>query len=125
MPGLNTSDKGQKMGLYKELIVSRNLLISSKGLRNIKESAQQKKNAFKLHILLLYKDRTFEFARHQHAPVLQRFCLLSGLPMATVVLLLPRQQASSKVSLLNYDTYRWDSVILIVSSFGQIEQGAH
>ena len=36
--------------------------------------------------------------------------LLSGLPTATVVLLLPRQVP--KVNLLNDDTYRWDCVIL-------------
>ena len=40
-----------------------------------------------------------------HSPVLQQFCLMSGLPMATVVLL----PASSKVNLLNDDTYRLDS----------------
>ena len=33
--------------------------------------------------------------------------------------------ASSKVNLLNDATYRCDSVIIIMSSFGQIEQGVH
>ena len=33
--------------------------------------------------------------------------------------------ASSKVNLLNGDTYRCDSATIIMSSFGQIEQGAH
>ena len=32
--------------------------------------------------------------------------------------------ASSKVNLLNDDTYRCDYVTIIMSSFGQIEQGA-
>ena len=53
--------------------------------------------------------------------VLQQFCLLSGVPVATVVLL----PASSKVNLLNDNTYRCDSAAIIMSSFGQIEQGAH
>ena len=44
-----------------------------------------------------------------HSPVLQQFCLLSGLAMATVVLL----PASSKVDLLNDDTYRLDSATVI------------
>ena len=48
-------------------------------------------------------------------------CLLSGLPMAMVVLL----PASYKVNLLNDDSYRLDSATVIMSSFGQIEQGAH
>ena len=34
-------------------------------------------------------------------------------------------KASSKVNLLNDDTYRWNCVTVIVSSFGRIEQGAH
>ena len=46
-------------------------------------------------------------------PVLQQFCLLSGLPMATVVLL----PASSEVNSLNNDTYRLDYVTVIMSSF--------
>ena len=41
--------------------------------------------------------------------------------MATIVLL----PASSKVNLLNDDTYRLDSATVIMSSFGQIEQGVH
>ena len=53
--------------------------------------------------------------------ILQQFCLLSGLPMVTLVLL----PASSKVDLLNDDTYRLDSVTVSMSSFRQIEQGAH
>ena len=53
---------------------------------------------------------------HSHSSPVP-FCLLSGLPTATVVLLM--------VNLLNDDTYRWDCVTTIVSSFGQIEQGAH
>ena len=32
---------------------------------------------------------------------------------------------SSKVNLLNDDTYRYDSVTIIMPSFGQLEQGAH
>ena len=55
------------------------------------------------------------------SPVLQQFCLLSGLPMATVVLLL----ASSKINSLNDNTYRFDSVTAMMSSFRQIEQGEH
>ena len=50
------------------------------------------------------------------SPVLQRFCLLSGLSTATVV---------PEVNLLNDDPYRCDSAAIIMSSFGQIEQGAH
>ena len=46
----------------------------------------------------------------------QWFCLL---PMATVVLL------TSKVNLLNDKTYWWVCATVIVSSFGQMEQGAH
>ena len=34
-------------------------------------------------------------------------------------------KVSAKVSSLNDDTYRWDSVSVIVSSFGQIEQDVH
>ena len=34
-------------------------------------------------------------------------------------------KASSKVNLLNGDTYRWGCVTVIGSSFGQIEQGVH
>ena len=34
-------------------------------------------------------------------------------------------KASSKVNLLNDDTYQWNCVTIIVSSFGQIEQGVH
>ena len=53
---------------------------------------------------------------HSHSsPVLQRFCLLSGLPTVTVVLLLP--STSSKVNLLNDDTYQWDSATVTVSFF--------
>ena len=48
-----------------------------------------------------------------HSPVLQQFCLLSGLPMVMVVLL----PASSKVNSLNDDTYRLDYVTVIMSSF--------
>ena len=33
--------------------------------------------------------------------------------------------ASSKVNLLNDDTYGCDSATIIMSSFGQIEQGVH
>ena len=33
--------------------------------------------------------------------------------------------ASSKVNLLNDDTYRCDSATIIMSSFGEREQGAH
>ena len=51
-------------------------------------------------------------------PVLQRFCLLSGLPMATVVPV-PRS------IYLNDDPYRCDSATIMMSSFGQTEQGAH
>ena len=56
-----------------------------------------------------------------HSPVLQQFCLLSGLPIATVVLL----PASSKINLLNDDTYQFDSATIIMSSFEQIDQGPH
>ena len=48
-----------------------------------------------------------------HSPVLQQFCLLTGPPIAMVVLL----PASSKVNLLNDDTYRLYSVTVIMSSF--------
>ena len=34
-------------------------------------------------------------------------------------------KASTKVNLLNGDTYRWDCETVIVSSFGQIEQGVN
>ena len=34
-------------------------------------------------------------------------------------------KAKSKVNLQNDDTYRWNCAAVIVSSFGQIEQGAH
>ena len=35
-------------------------------------------------------------------------------------------KANSKVNLLNDDTYRWDcETVIITSSSGQIEQGAH
>ena len=34
-------------------------------------------------------------------------------------------EVSSKVNLLCDDTYRWNSVTVIMSSFGQIEQGAY
>ena len=40
------------------------------------------------------------------------------------IVLLP-SKASSKVNLLSDDTYRWNWATVIVSSFGQIEQGAH
>ena len=50
-----------------------------------------------------------------------QFCSLSGLPTVTVVL--PRP--SSKVDLLNDDTYLCDSVTIMMSSFGQRERGAH
>ena len=34
-------------------------------------------------------------------------------------------KASSKFNLLNDDTYRWDCATVIMSSFKQLEQGAH
>ena len=49
-------------------------------------------------------------------PVLQRFCLLSVNGDCS---------ASSKVNLPNDDPYRCESATIIMSSFGQIEQGAH
>ena len=63
-----------------------------------------------------------------HIQVLQQFCLLSGLPMVPVVLLPLRfyfLRHVPKVNLLNDDTYRLDSGTVIMSSFRQIEQGAH
>ena len=57
---------------------------------------------------LLKRSSSFPYS----SPVLQQFCL-SGLPTATVV----------KVNLLNDDIYQWNCATVIVSSFGQIEQG--
>ena len=44
---------------------------------------------------------------------------------AAILLVVWSANGSSKVNLLNDDTYRCDSATIIMSSFGQIEQGAH
>ena len=55
-------------------------------------------------------------------PSPQRFCLLFGLQTAELVSALT-SKTSSKVYLLNDNTYWWVCVTIIVSFFGEIEQG--
>ena len=65
-------------------------------------------------------------SKYYHVTCQNRFrgwqvCVLSGLPPAAVVTF----KASSKVNLLNDDTYRSDCATVIMSYFRQIEQGVH
>ena len=53
------------------------------------------------------------------------YVMHKNLPILFDILTIATNGKPFKVNLLNDDTYRYDSVTIIMSSFGQIDQGAH